>query len=300
MRNKKYKTLAERKARNGRLFILPFTLGFIFFFLQPLVLSFYYSFTTNKPTNIGMEFNFVGFDNFVYLFQKDASFLPALFENVKTMVVKMIVITLFSVFFAVILNQNFKGRTFVRAVAFLPVIVSSGVVISILYEDVFNVGMRMGGETSTLFKSTGLEAVLSAINLPEFVSEFMVSAISGIFDMLWDGGVQILIFLAALQGVPSQLYEAANVEGATAWESFWKITFPMISPMLLISVVYTIIDSFTNYSNPVMKLISREGINNMRYSYACAMSWIFFIFVIILVAIVYGLLNHFLVKKVRS
>lgn len=158
----------------------------------------------------------------------------------------------------------------------------------------------MGGETSTLFKSTGLDAVLTAINLPEFVSEFMVSAISGIFDMLWDGGVQILIFLAALQGVPSQLYEAANVEGATAWESFWKITFPMISPMVLISVIYTIIDSFTNYSNPVMKLISREGINNMRYSYACAMSWIFFTFVILLVAIVYGLLNHFLVKKVRS
>lgn len=300
MRNKKYKTLAQRKARNGRLFILPFTIGFIFFFLQPLVLSFYYSFTTNKPTNFGMEFNFVGLDNFIYLFKKDASFLPALFENVQTMIVKMIVITLFSIFFAVILNQKFKGRTFVRAVAFLPVIVSSGVVISILYEDVFNVGMRMGGETSTLFKSTGLDAVLAAINLPEFVSEFMVSAISGIFDMLWDGGVQILIFLAALQGVPSQLYEAANVEGATAWESFWKITFPMISPMVLISVIYTIIDSFTNYSNPVMKLISREGINNMRYSYACAMSWIFFTFVIMLVAIVYGLLNHFLVKKVRS
>ena len=266
-----------------------------------MILSFYYSFTIITPSEAGYDFVWSGLNNYKFLFEKDVSFLPTLFENFKMMITEMFVITLLSLFIAVVLNQNFKGRTFVRAVAFLPVIISSGIVISILYEDVFNVSMRLGNsQAAYMFQSSGLGSILESSHVPQFITNLITGAISGIFDMLWDAGVQILIFLAALQSVPGQLYEAAKVEGATAWESFWKITFPMISPMILVTVIYTIIDSFTNYMNPVMKLISSEGIRNMRYSYACAMSWVFLVIVIAIIAIVYLIISKLFKRSLRQ
>lgn len=295
-KQRKLVALKTRKARTGRLFVLPFTIGFIFFFLQPLVQSLYYSFTNNVPADGGYAFHWTGMENLQFLFLKDTKFLPALFANVQSMLTQVPVIILFSVFIAAILNQKFKGRTFVRAVFFLPVLISSGIIINVLYEDVFNVGMRLGSSGS-IFQSSGLEALLIASKVPEFVINMLTSAISGIFDTLWSTGVQILIFLAAMQSVPPALYEAAKVEGATPWENFWKITFPMISPMILVNVIYTIIDSLTNARNPVMKLIYQEGIANMRYSYACAMGWTFLLMVILFIGIVYAILSRFVKRQ---
>ena len=291
-------SIARRRARNGWLSISPFVVGFFLFFFQPLVLSFYYSFTNITPSEMGYDFVWTGLSNFEFLFNQDVEFLPAVSSNLQTLVTEVPVITLFSLFFAVVLNQKFRGRTFMRAVAFLPVIITSGIVITILNEDVFNTTMRLGSMGSgSMFTSSGLAALLETSNLPTFLTTFITNAVTGIFDMLWKTGVQILIFLAALQSISSSLYEAARVEGATAWESFWKVTFPMISPMILVSVIYTIVDSFTSYDNPVMKLINREGVYNMRYSYACAMSWIFLIAVFLVIGAAYLLITKLLVHR---
>ena len=298
MARSRHTTIARRKARMGRLFVLPFFLGFLFFFLQPLVQSFYYSFTQITPGDSGYDFVWTGMDNLKTLFQSDTKFLPALFSNLQSMLTDVPVILLFSLFIASILNQKFKGRLFARAAFFLPVLISSGIIINVMYEDVFNVGMRLGGtQSATMFQSSGLAELLEQSKVPAFVVNTLTGAISGIFDTLWDTGVQILIFLAAMQSVPTQLYEAARVEGATPWDSFWKITFPMISPMILVNVIYTIIDTFTNYMNPVMKLIQREGIVNMRYSYACAMGWVFLLVVIAIIGLVYLILSKFVVRQ---
>lgn len=284
---KKTITSSKRKARIGRLFILPFTLGFIFFFLQPLLFSLYYSFTQNSPKGNTMIFSWIGLNNYRFLFQQDTDFLPTLFVNLNQMITQVPVIVMFSLFIAVVLNQRFKGRTFVRAVFFLPVIISSGIIISILYQDVFNQSIRMGSaQTAYIFQSSGLSDILYSSNLPVGVITFITNILSSIFDMLWKTGVQILIFLAAIQGVPLQLYEAAKVEGATGWESFWKITFPIISPMILVNVIYSIVDSFTDYLNPMMRLINDIGFRDIRYSYASAMGWIYMLIVLSIILMV--------------
>lgn len=294
-------SIKKRKARTGRLFILPFTIGVIFFFIQPIALSFYYSFTNITTSKEGFVFHWSGLENFKDLFTKDVDFLPTLVANVRSMLTDVPVIILFSMFIAVILNQKFKGRTFTRAVFFLPVIVSSGIIISILYQDVFNQSIQAGSaQASYIFNSSGLNELMITLNLPQFVIDSVTRAISGIFDMLWRTGVQILIFLSAMQNIPTQLYEASKVEGATSWENFWKITFPMVSPLILVNVIYTIIDTFTNYLNPVMNLIYREGIVNLRYSYGSAMSWVYLAVVITFISVVYFLVSRIVFYRVDN
>lgn len=290
--------MAVRRAWWGRLFIAPFVLGFFVFFFQPVVLSFYYSSTNITVTAKGFQYPWTGLENYRELFTRDVDFLPTLWTTLQDMFQSLLVILLFSMFMAIILNQKFRGRTFVRAVFFLPVIISSGIIISILHDDVFNQTIQSGAASSTyIFQSTGIGDMMMAMNLPESVINFVQGVISGIFDMLWKTGVQILIFLAAMQGVPIQLYEAARVEGATSWEAFWKITFPIVSPMILVNVIYTIVDSFTNYMNPMMQLIDKVGIVGTRYSYACAIAWVFLLVVLVFILLAWLTVSRFVVYQ---
>lgn len=121
--------------------------------------------------------------------------------------------------------------------------------------------------------------------------------VSGVFDLTWKAGLQIVLFIAGLQTIPAQLYEAAQVEGATGWESFWKITFPMITPMLMVNLIYTIIDNFTDYSNVVMKYILNFG-RQLDFVYSAALSWIYFVLVFVIVGVVYAVLNRKVVYTV--
>lgn len=285
-------TVARRKSRLGRLFILPFTIGFIFFFLQPLVLSLCYSFSELTLSGKGMSLEFKGLENYIFLLTRDVDFLPTLWANLQQMVTQVPFIILFSLFIAMILNQKFKARGFVRAIFFLPVIVSSGIIISILKQDVFNQSITAGSaQASYIFQSSGIKDMLMSTNLPLSLTNYVTNVINSIFDMLWKTGIQILIFLAAIQSVPGQLYEAATIEGATAWESFWKITFPIISPMILVNVIYSIVDSFTDYTNSMMQMIMRVGFNNVRYAYACAMAWVYLLVVLVILGLVSWVIN---------
>ncbi len=284
-------TVAQRKARLGRLFILPFTLGFLFFFLQPLLMSLYYS-LSNISLVGGFSVTFSGFGNYKRLLLEDQDYLPLLTYSLRQMVVQVPLIILFSLFIAMILNQKFRGRAFVRAIFFLPVIVSSGIIISILKQDVFSQSIMSGSaQTAYIFKSSGIEEILLNTSLPTSITNYVTDVINGIFDMLWKTGVQILIFLAAIQSVPGQLYEAAKIEGATGWESFWKVTFPMISPMILVNVIYSIIDSFTDYTNSMMIQIMKVGFNQQRIADGCAMAWFYMAVVLAILGVVTLVIN---------
>jgi ABC-type sugar transport system permease subunit len=299
MRNSGTLTVAGRKAKIGRLFILPFTIGFILFFLQPLIMSLSYSFSNITFGGNGMKISWLGLDNFQFLLTSDVDFLPTLSANLRQMVTQVPVIILFSMFIATILNQRFLGRGLARAVFFLPVIVSSGIIISILKQDVFNQSITAGSaQTSYIFQSSGIQDILYSTSLPTSVINYVTNVINSIFDMMWKSGVQILVFLAAIQSVPGQLYEAANIEGATPWESFWKITFPIISPMILVNVIYSIVDSFTDYMNPMMQMIMRVGFNNVRYSYACAMAWLYLAIILAIIGFVSFMINKLIFYKV--
>lgn len=276
------------------MFVLPFTIGFLFLFLQPTITSMVYSFSHISFDQGRIQQTWAGIEQYVNAFTKDSGFLPLLAEAFKNMALQVPVILLFSLFGAMVLSQKFRSRTFFRAVFFLPVIITSGVIISILNEDIFNQTIQQGNQQSTaIFQATGLEAMMLSLRLPPSLITTVTEIVSGIFDMLWRSGVQILIFLAAMQSVPSQLYEAAHIEGATAWENYWKITFPMISPMIFTCLVYTIIDNFTDYSNELMLTIHQMSFVQIRYDYAAAMAWIFFVLIFLVILIINKLMSKF-------
>lgn len=299
-RGKRMSGIARRRAWTGRLFVLPFTLGFIFLFLYPALESLRYSFSSVSFAEGVFSVSWLGIDHYVFAFTRDSQFPVLLADTFKNMALQVPVILLFSLFIAMILNQKFHGRMLARAVFFLPVIVTSGIIISLLNEDIFNQTIQTGNQQSTMiFQATGLQQMLISLRVPTTVITTLTEMVSTIFDMLWRSGVQILIFLAAMQGVPSQLYEAARIEGATGWESYWKITFPMISPLIFTCLVYTIIDTFTDYSNELMLTIQQMAFEQLRYAYACAMAWIFFVLVALVIAMVNWVVGRYVFYTVE-
>ena len=288
---KKRKTgLADRKARWGWVFIAPWMVGFVFFFGIPLINALYYTLTEIQINEEGLNFSWVGFDNYVQAFTVDAEFTRSIVDSVLNIVYQVPVIVFFSLFVALILRGNFKGRTLMRSIFFLPVIISSGVVITILQENVLSSGTA--GETATtLFQTGALSETLIKAGLPSKFVTILTDTVGQIFDLTWKSGVQILLILSALHSIPDSMYEAAKIEGATGWEIFWKITFIMISPTLVLAVIYSIIDYFTDYSNQVMRMIV-EYTGQGRYEYSTTISIVYFAIVMVLITIVNQVLNR--------
>ncbi len=280
--------LADRKARWGWVFIAPWLVGVVFFFGLPLINALYYTFTEIQINEEGLNFSWVGLDNYVQAFTVDAEFTRAIVNSILNIVYQVPVIVFFSLFVALILHGDFKGRTLMRSIFFLPVIISSGVVITILQENVLSSGTA--GETATtLFQTGALSETLIKAGLPAKFVSILTDTVGQIFDLTWKSGVQILLILSALHSIPDSMYEAAKIEGATGWEIFWKITFIMISPTLVLAVIYSIIDYFTDFSNQVMRMIV-EYTGQGRYEYSTTISIVYFAVVMVLIALV----NHFL------
>lgn len=288
-----------REARSGWLFISPWLLGFAVFFAYPMGQSLLFSFSKLAiQPNGGYMTRFVGLENYIYAFVTDANFTKVLLETVQEMLFSVPVILIVSLLLAMLLNQKFRFRTAARAIFFLPVIVASGVIMNIIREDIFATAMRTGAESLNVFQSRGLEMALEKASMPPALITYFTTIVSQIFDLLWKCGVQILLFLAGLQSISGSLYEAAEVEGATGWEKLWHITVPMISPIILLCVVYSVIDSFTDYSNKMMQLIYNTGIVQLRYDYGTAIAWIFSLIVLVMVGLVAAIMSRFVFYQV--
>lgn len=281
----------RKKSRAGFYFILPWIIGTALFFIVPLIQSIQYSFGKIELLDVGYQVKWVGFENFRYIFQKDAYFIPKATDEIRNTLLHTPLIVIFSLFIAMLLNQKFRGRTIVRAMFFLPVIIANGVIISIINGDVYSNVVMENASASQLFSNGFLNNLMLESGIPESFVTSLIGVVDSIFELIWHTGVQILIFLAGLQTVSPAMYEAASVEGATGWEAFWKITFPMVSPMLLLNVIYTIIDSYTDYSNSVMTYISSLNAN-MKMEISTAMAWVYFLVVIVILAVVYSIINR--------
>jgi len=288
-----------REALHGWLFILPWLVGFALFFAYPMGQSLQFSLSKLAvlPQG-GYKTRFVGLENYVYAFITDAKFTKDLLSTVQDMLFSVPVIVMVSLLLALLLNQKFHMRTVARAIFFLPVIIASGVIMNIIREDIFAKTMRTGAEALNVFQSQGLKLALEKMSLPPAMIAYLAEIVSRIFDLLWKCGIQMLLFLAGLQSISGSLYEAAEVEGATAWEKFWRITVPMISPIILLCVVYSVIDSFTDYSNAMMQLIYNTGIVQLRYDYGTAIAWIFSAIVLAMVGLVAAVMSRFVFYQV--
>lgn len=280
--------LAERKARWGWVFIAPWLVGFVCFFALPLFTAIYYTVTKINITQDGLDFTWVGFENYLTAFTVDPDFSRNIVDSILNIVYQVPIIVFFSLFIALILHGDFKGRTLMRSIFFLPVIISSGVVITILQENVLASGT---GQATTLFQTGVLSQILVRSGFPTSVVTVLTKTVGSIFDLTWRSGVQILLLLSALHSIPDSMYEAAKIEGATGWEIFWKITFVLISPTLVMAVIYSIIDYFTDYSNKIMRMIVTY-VNQGRYEYSTTISIVYFAIVMVIIMLVNVILNR--------
>ena len=289
------KSLEKTKGRAGLLFVLPFVLGFLLIYLPIILDSICFSFFYIKNVRGGgYELIFKGFEYYnEALFGAGGSqFVQKLIAGLQQLVFDVPVILIFSLFIAVVLNQKMLGRAAFRAIFFIPVILSTGLMESINAADITSdyMGSEEGtangaGESTSqqLVSAMDIQALFANMKVGAEIVTFVTSAVNNIYDIINRCGVQMLIFLSGLQAISPAIYEACRIDGASGWETFWKITFPMISPMILVNAVYTIIDSFTSASNVVMSYI--YDIYESNQSLATAMSWIYFLMIILIIAV---------------
>ncbi|MBO4506789.1 MAG: sugar ABC transporter permease [Lachnospiraceae bacterium] len=290
-------TLLGREALAGIGFALPFLIGFFGLFLPMIVKSVTYSFSNMTVESTGYVLTPAaknGFEHYIRALTIDPDFNRMLLQAIVNMLTKVPLVIIFSFFMANLLNQKFHGRAVARSILFLPVILTSGVVLGMESSDLLVTTLSpaemTGTDFSTIMNVSGL--LLEYTDLPASAINFLANAVNGIYSIIIASGVQILIFLAGLQSISPSLYEASSMEGATAWESFWKITFPMISPLILVNSIYTIIDSFTSETNEIMKDIKNTIFGEVKYGLGSAMAWIYFVCIGIILLIVGGIISR--------
>ncbi|WP_420808635.1 carbohydrate ABC transporter permease [Cohnella luojiensis] len=279
------RTYAQKKAMWGFIYVLPWLLGFIFFFFVPLIASLRFSLSKVEANAKGIIVNFIGFENYIEALTVNTSFNRILTESITNMVVNVPMIVIFSLFLAVLLNQKFLGRTFARAIFFLPVILASGVIMALDSTSLVQAinDANEGGSISRGLGSFELAMMMEEAGVSESIINYLTGAVDRIYQIVSQSGVQILIFLAGIQTISPQLYEASKMEGATGYEAFWKITFPMVSPLILVNVIYTIIDSFSR--NAMTDLIRETGFTSFNFGLSSAMAWIYFLAVSLILLI---------------
>lgn len=287
----------RRKSLYGYAFIAPWIIGFVLFFLRPFISIVRFSVSKINYLELGYSLEHIGIAQYYRAFFEDPDTLRMMTESFSKMIVDTPIIIIVSLSIAVMLNKKFFGKTLVRTIFFIPVIVASGIVISILKGDIMSSTMLAGQKSSVLLQVSGLRGIMMEMGLPEQIITIITNMSNGIFDLLWKSGIQILLFLASLQTISPSLFEASVIEGATEWDNFWKIKIPMVSPMILIALIYSIVDSFTDYNNLFMRKIT--GLTtNLNIEYSSALSLIYFVFVMIFVTIIYKIVNRFVFYSV--
>ena len=293
---KRKAALDSKKARAGWFFVLPFVVGMIAIYIPIIFDSIKISFNSLSITaGGGYKLTFVGWENYSDAIFSDTEFARILTESIKQLVLDVPAIVIFALFMAIVLNQKMIGRAVFRAIFFVPVIISTGIIDSLdqdnaIYSYMSSGSIDTGGNTSSateIISAMDVSQLLGNMVVGTELVEYVVSIVNGIFNIVNRSGVQMLVFLAGLQSINPSIYESCKIEGATPWETFWKITFPMISPMILVNAVYTVIDSFTSESNQVMSYINNVYLTaSGGRVLSTAMSWIYFMLVILLLGLV--------------
>ena len=291
----------RKKSRAGFLFVLPWLIGIILFFLQTVFKLIRYSLCDLKIVQgSGFVYEKLGkgiFTNFLDAFTGDALFPQKLMESLSDMLYRIPIILVFSLIVAIILNQKFRGRGMMRTIFFVPLLISSGVIASIIKTSLTST--VMGGDSSNnIFNATLLINMLYEFGLPDNLVNTIGSMVSNVTDLVWQSSVQIIVFIMGLMTIPATYYEVAQVEGSTAWETFWYVTFPAVFPYIFVNLIYTVIDHFVSYDNSVMKYIMDTAYKDFKYSYASAMMWIYFFIIIVTLAAAAGLIS--LISPVRE
>ena len=314
-------SLSEKKSRMGWLFIAPFIIGLVVFYISIVLNTVEFSFSTFHTNSItqggGYYLEWVGLDNYKYVLEtmkmtneagEAVMFVEVLGTSIVNQFVDIVTIILLSLFVAVLLNQKMVGRAVFRAIFFVPVVIGAGIIAeidssgnNIILEamsngEMIDTGSVDGSAMSGLVNAMDISMLFKNLGFGSGLVDTVVGLVSDIYDIVNRAGVQMLIFLSGLQSISPAIYESCQMEGATGWETFWKITLPMISPMILANSVYTVIDSLTSESNTVMK-----GILGLEdYAIQSAASCVYFVVIGVLLAIVALICSKFVFYQRRN
>ena len=304
---KRRASLDARKARSGYIFVAPFLLGILLIYIPILADSIWFSFNnvSYDPMNPGvLELEFCGLDHYKAAFD-NPTFVTKLLAGLQQLIFEVPAIIVFSLFIAVVLNQKMLGRAVFRAIFFVPVIISTGIMESINSQDMMagNSGEGIddgsgGGGASEIISALDIQMLFANMKVGGELVSYVVNIVNNVYNIINFSGVQMLIFLAGLQSISPAIYEACRIDGASGWETFWKITFPMISPMILVNAIYTIIDSFTRTTNPAMNFINNY--NGPHEEVSIAMAWMYFIIVMLVIAVVAAIASSFVFYQRRD
>lgn len=299
---KRRMTLENKKSVKGFLFVLPIVIGLLAVYLPAIFQSIQYSFGNLTMSKSGFVYEFIGWQNYIDAFTKDAHFRQNLVASLQNMAIDVPIIIMFSFFMATLLNQKFHGSTVVKVIFFLPVIIATGIISQSesnnMIIGMYSSGSKLDlGEAAGVFNYNDLKSMLYMSPIPSQLVDLIVGAIDRLYVVITSSGVQLLIFSAGLQSMPVSMFEAAKVEGASGWETFWKISFPYISPLIMLNVIYTIIDSFLSYRNLAVVYINQIMKQPADYAFACSLSWIYVAVVVVIIAIVWLLINKLIVYQ---
>lgn len=300
MKQKKNRGIEAIKRRYGILFVSPWVLGVILFVIAPILKTLVFSLSIVSMGEKGLQTQFVGFKHYYRLLMENTIYVDRLAASLTSIFTSLPIIVSLSLILGVVLNQKFRGRMLVRGIFFLPVIISSGVVMYVLNGQGnvtgMNISTTLSTETSAYVNAIDFTELLSRLSLPSDINELMMKYLSDTFNLLWSCGVQTLLFIAGLQTIPSQLYEVARVEGATSWESFWHITIPMLNRVVMLVVFYTMVELFVEDSALV-----NSALQDMRwhtiYDSTSAQLWIYFFCVGIIIGLVMLVYSKVFLKR---
>ncbi|MDF2540626.1 MAG: hypothetical protein K0S47_344 [Herbinix sp.] len=298
----------NRRKLSYAIFLVPFLAGFFLLFLGIYYNSLKFSFNVLEMKGAeGYTLSFAGLDNYKFALFTDPDFVTNIRASVMTMLTNIPLAILYSLMIAVILNSKFKGRTVFRAIYFIPVILATGFMakadsLSAIFSQQWNsmAGTEQASVANGLIDSMDLRSFFMNLSFSPQLSGYVIGAVDQIFNIVNISGVQMLIFLAGLQSISPSIYEAADIDGCSAWEKFWLITFPMISPIIVVNVIYTIIDSFTDSENAIMTQIREQSFRSSSMGIASAMAWFYFAVIAVCIIIITLIISRYVYYQQRD
>lgn len=296
MKARKPKGIETLRSRYGWLFLSPWVVGMALFFIVPILQSAYFSFAKLSITMNGVETEFVGLQNLRNILLINPDYTNNLLKAVQNLLISAPLIIVISLILALPLNSAFRGRLFFRALFFLPVIFASGPVLNLFLSAASTDATEVALSDAVSFGMIDFTDVLRGLNLPSSIETYLSAALSNLFMLVWQSGIQILLFVAGLQSIPDLLYEVAKVEGATKWEEFWFITLPMLLRTILLVIIFTLVEIITLQTNPVINQ-SYTQFRNLEYGIGSAMLWFYFLIAGAFIAFILLVYNKTCLKK---
>lgn len=283
------------KARYGWICVSPWIVGLVIFFIIPIFQSIYYTFCEVKLTTGALKTQWVGLDKIKYVFYEDPKFTENLFSSITTFAYSFPIIIVLSLVLALLLNQKFRGRVLFRAIYFLPVIIASGVILGTIMGTT-DIGSDAKTDQSVAAGMIDVSELIDFIGLPDKIGRYFQSAVTSIMNLVWNCGVQIILFISGMQSIPDLYYEVSRVEGATGWEAFWFVTLPSLSRVITLVTVFTMVELMTSRTDKVITL-AYNSISTQKFGESSAMLWSYFLIILAILGTILFLFNHFCARK---